>query len=182
MELIPKTVWFFGLSGSGKTTLANSLAEKEQEKGIRTILLDGDIIRKGINQNLGFSKADRDENVRRIAEICKLMQQVGVRPIVAAITPYDDQRKSIKQILGEQNVILVHVSCPLEICEGRDPKNLYKLARSGKISNFTGISDNFERPATYDILVDTEMNTIRESLLDLEKQMDDLHHGINFHF
>lgn len=166
---VGKAIWLFGLSGSGKTTLSKELAWKIEKCGQKTILLDGDIVRKGINNNLGFSKLDRIENVRRIAEICKLMLPIGVTPIVSVITPYESAREMIIDILGRKNVILVFLECSLIECEKRDPKNLYKQARKGKIKNFTGISDAFEMPNGSVCRVKTENRPISICLEELWK-------------
>lgn len=166
-----KAVWLFGFSGSGKTTLANKLSESYKNNNIKTIILDGDIIRKGISKNLGFSREDRNENIRRIAEISKLMLGVGIIPIVAAITPYRIQRELIKEIIGKENLILIYVKCSLEICEKRDTKQLYQLARKGKIKHFTGISDKFDTPNNVDIQIDTSIYEISESVTDLELKL-----------
>ncbi|WP_332243917.1 adenylyl-sulfate kinase [Flavivirga spongiicola] len=157
-------IWFFGLSGAGKTTLAKEVLQEYKERNIPTILLDGDVLRNGINKNLGFSKDDRSENVRRIAEICKLMLQANVVPIVAAITPYESDRTAVENIIGKNNILLVHVKCPINICEERDPKGLYALARKGKIKNFTGISDAYEETKMASITIDTEKNNINNSI------------------
>ncbi len=160
----PKAIWFFGLSGSGKSTLANKLVTRMFDNGQNSFLLDGDIIRTGINNNLGFSREDRKENVRRIAEMCKILLQVDVIPIVAAITPYESDRLMIQNILGKDNIILMHVSCPLEECEKRDPKGLYKKARKGEIPNFTGVSDVFELPKLNHLIIETNEKSIKNCL------------------
>jgi adenylylsulfate kinase len=159
-----KAIWLFGLSGAGKTTLAIEIQKQLNKAHQKNILLDGDIIRTGINKNLGFTREDRKENVRRIAEISKLMLQVNVIPIIAAITPYRSDRELIKKIIGEEQLIMVHVQCSLEQCESRDPKGLYKKARKNELKNFTGISDVFEIPVTQTITIDTEKMTVDSSL------------------
>ena len=166
-----KVIWLFGLSGAGKSTLANLVSKKYEQRNVKTILLDGDILRKGINRALGFSKEDRSENVRRIAEICKLMLKVGVVPIVAAITPYESDRIAIKEIIGGDNILLVHVKSTIDICEERDPKGLYTLARKGKIKKFTGISDIFEETKLSSILIDTRNDSVDESINKLLKSL-----------
>lgn len=166
-----KAIWFFGLSGAGKTTLAKEVLQKYKERNIKTILLDGDILRNGINKGLGFSKEDRSENVRRIAEICKLMFLVDVVPIVAAITPYESDRIAIKNIIGENHVLLIHVKCTIDICERRDPKGLYALVRKGEIENFTGISDIYEETKMPSIIIDTENDNIDNSISKLLKSL-----------
>ncbi len=160
-----KVIWFFGLSGAGKSTLAEQVRLQISIDDQKVCLLDGDIIRKGINNNLGFSRDDRKENVRRISEICKILLQVDAIPIVAAITPYESHRLMVQNILGKDNITFVHVSCPIEECEKRDPKGLYKKARKGEIPNFTGITDVFETPNFDHFSVKTERDSI-ESCLD----------------
>jgi len=170
MEPINKTIWFFGLSGSGKTTLANGLSTELEANNLKTFILDGDIVRKGINANLGFCRQDRKENVRRIAELCKILLQVEVIPIVAAITPYEDDRKLIKEMLGNQ-LILVSVECSLYECEKRDPKGLYQSARNGEIQKFTGISDTYERSNMADVTINTEKHGPKRSINLLVKKI-----------
>jgi adenylylsulfate kinase len=164
MVIKNKAIWLFGLSGAGKTSLALEIQKQLNKAHQKNILLDGDIIRTGINKNLGFGREDRKENVRRIAEISKLMLQVHIIPIVAAITPYRSDRELIKEIIGEDQLIMVYVQCPLEQCESRDPKGLYEKARKNELRNFTGISDTFEIPLVPAVIIDTETLTIGASL------------------
>lgn len=159
-----KTIWFFGLSGSGKTTLSLEMVRFFKNTGHRTILLDGDLLRNGLNNNLGYSPEDRKENVRRIAEVCKILLDSGVIPIVAAITPYDSDRDMIRNILSEEKLIFIYVKCSLVECENRDPKGLYARARSGDLENFTGVSDTFEEPTSSVYHVSTEYNSIQDSV------------------
>lgn len=170
METISKVIWLFGLSGAGKTTLANGLSTVLEANNIKTFILDGDIVRQGISANLGFCRQDRRENVRRIAELCKILLRVEVIPIVAAITPYRSDRKLVKCILGNQ-LILVSVECSLYECEKRDPKGLYRLARKGEIQKFTGISDIYERTNMADVTIDTEKYGPNESINILLKKL-----------
>jgi adenylylsulfate kinase len=159
-----KVVWFSGLSGAGKTTLAKELEVILHNKGYLTQILDGDNIRTGINNNLGFSDDDRKENIRRIAEVSKLLVFSGVIALNSFISPTKEIRDLAIGIIGKENFIEVFVDAPLEVCEQRDVKGLYKKARDGKIKNFTGIDAPFERPETPDIIINTAELSIAESL------------------
>ncbi len=158
-----KTIWLTGLSGSGKSTLANEIEKRLFLQGKHTMRLDGDNIRLGLNKNLGFSESDRIENIRRIAEVAKLMNDAGLIVITSFISPFERDRVMAKEIMGKDNFIEVYVSTPLEECEKRDIKGLYKKARDGKIASFTGISSPYEAPQNYDIEVDTSDITIEEA-------------------
>ena len=160
----PLTIWFTGLSGSGKSTLANELEKALSVQGRYTMLLDGDNVRMGLNQNLGFEEADRIENIRRVAEVSKLMNDAGLIVLTAFISPYASDRAKAREIIGSDNFIEVYVSTPLEECERRDIKGLYKKARDGKIPNFTGISSPYEVPVNPDIVIDTSVCSIREAV------------------
>lgn len=159
-----KVIWFTGLSGSGKTTLARELELRLNRNGYLTQILDGDNIRSGINNNLGFSTEDRSENIRRIAEVSKLLIQSGVITINAFISPTREIREMAIGIIGSENFIEIYVSTPFEICEQRDTKGLYKKAREGKITNFTGVDSPFEPPVNPDVELDTSVLSIEESL------------------
>ncbi|MEG1616888.1 MAG: adenylyl-sulfate kinase [Bacteroidales bacterium] len=150
-----KVIWFTGLSGSGKSTLAIALERELNQRGLLCYLLDGDNIRTGINNNLGFSEEDRTENIRRIAEVSKLFVDCGVITLAAFISPTNEIRGNAAQIIGEENFVEVFVSTPLEVCEQRDIKGLYKKARAGEIKNFTGISSPFEAPENPALSIDT---------------------------
>ena len=150
----PLTLWFTGLSGAGKTVLANALEKKLFELGKHTMLLDGDNVRHGLNKNLGFEEHDRVENIRRTAEVAKLMNDAGLIVLASFISPYESDRENARAIIGEP-FNLIHVSTPLDICETRDPKGLYAKARRGEIPNFTGVTGAYESP----ILPDLEINT-----------------------
>ena len=141
-----KVVWFTGLSGSGKSTVANALAVALNAKGQRTYLLDGDNIRQGLNKDLGFTEADRVENIRRIAEVAKLMMDAGMIVMTAFISPYRRERDMARQLIGDENFVEVFVNTPIEVCEQRDVKGLYKKARLGQIPNFTGVNSAYEVP------------------------------------
>ena len=151
----PCTIWFTGLSGSGKSTIANALEKKLFIMGNNTMVLDGDNIRHGLNCNLGFTKADRVENIRRIGEVAKLMNDAGLIVLTAFISPYKEDRQKARQIIGEGSFIEVYVNTPLEECERRDVKGLYKKVRLGEIPNFTGISDGYEEPENPEVVLDT---------------------------
>jgi bifunctional enzyme CysN/CysC len=150
----PLTLWFTGLSGSGKTVLANALEKKLFALGLHTMLLDGDNVRHGLNRNLGFEEHDRVENIRRTAEVAKLMNDAGLIVLTAFISPYESDRENAELIIGEP-FNLVYVSTPLDVCESRDVKGLYAKARRGEIPNFTGITDIYEPPSKPDLEIDT---------------------------
>jgi len=164
-----KVIWFTGLSGSGKTTLASALEKKLVDSSYFCQVLDGDNVRSGINKNLNFSEEDRLENIRRIAEISKLFLNCGVILICSFISPTREMRQLAKDIIGKDDFLEVFINVPLEICEERDPKGLYKKARAGEIPNFTGISSEFEMPDNPFIeLVNTSSdieNTVEELFL-----------------
>ncbi|MBW8683058.1 adenylyl-sulfate kinase [Chitinophaga rhizophila] len=162
-----KIVWLTGLSGAGKTTLARGLEEQLKEYGISCMLLDGDLLRKGINSDLGYTREDRKENVRRIAEIARLFSNAGQIAIVAAITPYQDDRDMVREMLHDCPLLEVFVACPLEECEKRDVKGLYKKAREKKLPNFTGITDIFESPANPDLILQTDKEEYEHCLQQL---------------
>lgn len=148
-----KVIWFTGLSGSGKSTLANALEKELHAQGKRTYILDGDNIRQGLNKDLGFTEADRVENIRRVAEVAKLMMDAGLIVMTAFISPYRQEREMARDLIGKVNFIEVFVDTPLEVCEQRDPKGLYKKARRGEIPNMTGINSRYETPLNADIVV-----------------------------
>jgi len=158
-----KVIWFTGLSGSGKSTLAIALERELHQRGILCYLLDGDNIRTGINSNLGFSDSDRVENIRRIAEVSKLFIDCGVVTLASFVSPTNDIRKLASDIIGSPNFIEIYVSTPIQVCEERDVKGLYKKARAGQISDFTGISAPFEEPQNPVLAIDTSQYTIEES-------------------
>lgn len=157
-------IWFTGLSGSGKSTLAFALEKELFDNGYFTKVLDGDNIRSGINNNLGFSSEDRKENIRRIAEVAKLFAQSGIITIAAFISPTTEIRKIAKDIIGEEVFFEVYVNTSLDICEKRDTKGLYKQARKGIIKDFTGVSAPFEEPIDPGYIVDTATLTVQESV------------------
>lgn len=149
------TVWFCGLSGSGKSTIANEVEKYLHANQCKTYILDGDNVRKGLNNNLDFSEESRKENLRRVSEVAKLMVDAGLIVLTAFISPFEEERAFAKNIIGESNFVEVFVDTPLEVCEQRDVKGLYKKARAGEISNFTGITSPFEAPSNPDITIKT---------------------------
>ena len=157
-------VWFTGLSGSGKSTIAIALERELHKRGLLCRILDGDNIRSGINNNLGFTEADRVENIRRIAEVSKLFLDTGVITIAAFISPNNDIREMAADIIGQDDFLEVYVSTPLEECERRDVKGLYAKARKGEIKNFTGISAPFEEPTHPTLTLDTSVLSLEESV------------------
>ncbi len=157
-------VWFTGLSGSGKSTIAIALERELHQRGLLCRILDGDNIRCGINNNLGFSEEDRVENIRRIAEVGKLFVDTGIITIAAFISPNNNLREMAARIIGEKDFVEVFVSTPLEECERRDVKGLYAKARRGEIKEFTGISAPFETPDHPDIELDTSVISLEESV------------------
>ena len=149
----PCVVWLTGLSGSGKSTIANSLELQLFAQGFKTYILDGDNVRRGLSQDLGFSDADRAENIRRIAEVAKLMADAGLVVIVAFISPFISERNFARNIIANKEFVEVYVDTPIEICEARDPKGLYKKARSGQLKNFTGIDSEYQPPENPEVTV-----------------------------
>ncbi len=159
-----KVFWFTGLSGSGKSTLANQFEVELFNQGVQTYVLDGDNIRFGLNSDLMFTDEDRKENLRRIAEVAKLYVDAGMVVIAAFITPFEEDREKIKNIIGEDDFVHIYVDCPLEVCEERDVKGLYKKARNGEIKNFTGISSPFEPPKNNDLVIHSDKESLQDSL------------------
>jgi len=159
-----KVIWFTGYSGSGKTTLASALEQQLFERGYFCQVLDGDNVRSGINNNLGFSEADRLENIRRIAEVCKLFLNSGIITICAFISPTHEIRNLARTIIGDEDFLEIWVSTPLEICEQRDTKGLYAKARKGLIKDFTGINAPFEEPQNALLAIDTANTPLNSSL------------------
>jgi adenylyl-sulfate kinase len=160
----PLLVWFTGLSGSGKSTIANALEIKLFERGIHTYLLDGDNVRKGLNNNLSFSPEDRTENIRRIAEVANLMVDAGLVVIASFVSPYREDRENAKRIAGYTNFVEVFVNTPIAECERRDVKGLYAKARAGEIENFTGVNAPYEAPMAPDVEIDTTMVAVEEAV------------------
>ncbi|MCL2649721.1 MAG: adenylyl-sulfate kinase [Candidatus Azobacteroides sp.] len=170
-------IWFTGLSGSGKTTLAIALEKELFGKGYLTCILDGDNMRSGINANLGFSEEDRMENIRRIAETGKLLVECGIITIVACISPTEKIRAIPRFLFGKDDLVEIFISAPVDVCETRDVKGLYRKARSGEIKEFTGVSAPFEYPENPDMVLDTSILEIGEcvsAIMNLIKQKEKL--------
>lgn len=166
------TVWFTGLSGAGKTTLAERLEPVLRERNLKVEKLDGDIIRTNLSKGLGFSKEDRDINIRRIAFVCDLLTRNGVAVITSAISPYRDVRQEAREMIGD--FVEVYVRCSIDELSRRDVKGLYAKALSGEISNFTGVSDPYEEPLNPEVTVDSEAETVEESLQKVVSKLEEL--------
>jgi adenylylsulfate kinase len=156
------TLWFTGLSGAGKTTITQALEKKLREDGYGIEVLDGDVVRTNLTKGLGFSKADRDENIRRIGFVSHLLTRHGVIVLVSAISPYRDIREEVRQKIGD--FVEIFVNAPLAVCEGRDVKGLYKKARQGEIKGFTGIDDPYEEPLNPEVECHTDLESLEESV------------------
>ncbi len=167
----PKVIWFTGLSGSGKSTLATHLEAQLYAQNFKTYLLDGDNVRTGLNNDLDFSDHSRKENIRRIGEVSKLFLDAGLIVLSAFISPFEEDRNQVRSIVNPENFIEVFVDCPIEVCEQRDVKGLYKKARLGEVRNFTGITSPYERPLNPDITVSTHLQSLDESLTLLLEQI-----------
>lgn len=166
-------VWMCGLSGSGKSTIANAAERVLHEQGRFTIILDGDNMRTGLNSNLGFSDQDRLENIRRLAEVTKVLVENGVIVFISAITPRGELRDLARGLIGEKNLFEVHVQASYEACEQRDVKGLYAKAARGEIEHFTGKDGSFEPPANPDLILDTESLSIEEAAIELLEAIQD---------
>tara|TARA_A100001388_G_scaffold273917_1_gene256592 strand:+ start:1832 stop:2437 length:606 start_codon:yes stop_codon:yes gene_type:complete len=162
-------IWFTGLSGSGKSTLANLIEQELYSLKLSTFVLDGDNIRHGLNKDLSFSSTDRSENIRRISEVAKLLTEAGVITIAAFVSPLREDRNMIKHIVGSDNFIEIYVNASLAECEKRDTKGLYKKAREGEIKNMTGISSPYEAPENPDLEINTNKETVEESIQKVKK-------------
>src|SRR5215471_14926954 len=156
------TIWLTGLSGSGKSTIAHLLEQHLKERGVKVEILDGDVVRTHLSKGLGFSREDRDTNIKRIAFVCGLLTRNGVICISAAISPYRETRAWARQEIG--NFVEVYVKCPIDVCRERDVKGLYKLADEGKLKNFTGVDDPYEKPQHPELVVETDKETVEESV------------------
>lgn len=157
-------IWFTGLSGAGKSTLAIAVEKELYDYGIRSYVLDGDNIRHGLNSNLGFSPEDRKENIRRIGEVSRLFVDAGLFALSAFISPYREDRQMVRERMAPGEFIEVYVKCPIEVCEMRDPKGLYKKARKGEIRDFTGISAPYEEPLHPEIIIESHKQTVEQSV------------------
>ena len=164
---VPKCIWLTGLSGSGKSTLANALEVALTEQGKHTYLLDGDNVRHGLNKNLGMSDEDRTENIRQVSEVAKLMVDAGLVVITAFISPFRADRDAARALFEDGEFVEVFADAPLEECEKRDPKGLYKKARAGEIKEFTGIDSPYEAPANAEVVINTAEHDIGECVRQL---------------
>jgi adenylylsulfate kinase len=168
------TVWFTGLSGAGKTTIRMAVEQELRTRGYKVEVLDGDVVRENLTKGLGFSKADRDENIRRIGFVAHLLSRNGVIVLVSAISPYRDARDEVRSRIGD--FVEVYVNAPLAVCEQRDVKGLYKKARAGEIKQFTGIDDPYEAPLNPEIECKTDQETLEESVAKVLSRLETLGH------
>jgi adenylylsulfate kinase len=157
-------IWLTGLSGSGKSTIANNLETALFERGINTYVLDGDNVRNGLNNDLGFSAEDREENIRRIGEVAKLFVDAGIITITAFISPYKKDRDIVRRSVDKEEFIETFVKCPLHVCEQRDVKGLYRKAKKGEVKSFTGVDDIYEEPENPEIILETDKIGIAEAV------------------
>ncbi|MGH1393716.1 MAG: adenylyl-sulfate kinase [Trichormus sp.] len=171
MKDIGATIWFTGLSGAGKTTISSEVAQRLRSRGLKVEVLDGDIVRQNLTRDLGFSRADRDENIRRIGFVAQLLTRNGVIVLVSAISPYQDVREEVRQKIGS-NFIEVYVNAPLSTCEERDVKGLYKRARQGEIKFFTGIDDPYEPPLKPEVECCTDEESLEQSVAKVIHQFE----------
>ena len=166
------TIWFTGLSGAGKSTLSEIIEQRLKERGRNVEILDGDIVRTHLSKGLGFSREDRDTNIKRIAFVCSLLTRNGVVCISAAIAPYREARDWAREQIG--NFVEVYVNCPIEVCRQRDVKGLYKLVDEGKIKGFTGVDDPYEEPEHPELVIETDRETIEESISRIFAKLEEL--------
>lgn len=167
------TLWFTGLSGSGKSTISVELEKALFERKKHAFRLDGDNVRHGLNKNLGFSPEDRQENIRRIGEVSKLMVDAGLITITAFISPYREDRDNVRALLDDDEFIEIYTQCSVEECERRDPKGLYKKARTGEIPEFTGISAPYEEPRNPEITIDTEQLDVKDAVTQILNYLEE---------
>lgn len=156
------TLWFTGLSGSGKSTISERVAHRLKKSGMAVEVLDGDIVRTNLSKGLGFSREDRDENIKRVGFVCQLLTRNGVAAVASVISPYREAREHNRKKIG--NFVEVYVRCPLEVCEQRDVKGLYQKAKAGEIKGFTGVDDPYEEPLNPEIICDTDKENVEESV------------------
>lgn len=168
-------LWFTGYSGAGKSTVAVALEQELHKRGVRTYILDGDNVRHGLNKNLGFSSEDRKENIRRIGEVSKLLVDAGVLTLSAFISPFREDRAQVRELLEKKEFVEVYVKCDLTECERRDPKGLYRKARSGEIKEFTGIDSPYEPPVNPEITIETDQLSLEESLKKIVDYLEENH-------
>ena len=167
-------IWMTGLSGSGKSTIAYTLEHALVQRGHLAYVLDGDNVRHGLNKNLGFSAEDREENIRRIGEVANLFADTGVITITAFISPYRKDRDINRELLGQGNFVEVYCKAPLDVCEQRDPKGLYKKARAGEIKGFTGIDDPYEEPLNPEMVIQTDQTSPQEATVALIERLESM--------
>ena len=169
----PVILWFTGFSGSGKSTVAGALESALHQQGVHTYLLDGDNVRHGLCKDLGFSDEDRVENIRRVGELSKLMVDAGLVVLTAFISPFQAERDMVRNLVGDGEFIEVFLDTPLDVCEQRDPKGLYKKARAGEIKHFTGIDSDYQVPVNPEIRIDTNANSLEQSVQQLVAYLKD---------
>ena len=172
----PAVLWFTGLSGAGKSTIANLVEKKLHARGCHSYLLDGDNVRHGLNKDLGFTDVDRVENIRRVAEVAKLMVDAGLIVLTAFISPFRSERALARGLLDEGEFFEIHIDTPLDVAEGRDVKGLYKKARRGELKNFTGIDSPYEAPLSPEIHIDTTALSVEDAADQVVRALID--HGI----
>lgn len=169
-----RAIWFTGLSGAGKSSLAFALEQYLYEQGVSCYVLDGDNVRHGLNRDLGFTAADRQENLRRIGEVSKLMVDAGLFVLSAFISPHEQDREMVRQLFEPDDFIEIYVRCSIEECERRDPKGLYKKARNGDIPHFTGISAPYDVPKSPSVIIDTEQWSIEEAVQEIVQHLEQI--------
>ena len=169
----PVILWFTGFSGSGKSTVAGALESALHQQNVHTYLLDGDNVRHGLCKDLGFSDEDRVENIRRVGELSKLMVDAGLVVLTAFISPFQAERDMVRNLVGDGEFIEVFLDTPLDVCEQRDPKGLYKKARAGEIKHFTGIDSDYQVPVNPEIRIDTSANSLEQSVQQLVAYLKD---------
>lgn len=160
-------LWFTGLSASGKSTIAHELEYVLNEKNIHTYILDGDNVRHGLNKNLGFSKEDREENIRRVGELTKLFADAGIVTIAAFISPFAKDREAVRNLIKDADFVEIYAKCPVSVCQERDPKGLYKKAVSGELKEFTGISHPYEEPLKAEIVLETDKLSVEQCVVNI---------------
>lgn len=171
-EQVGFTAWFTGLPCSGKTTVADGVADTLRERGFRVERLDGDIVRKGLTSDLGFSKEDRDENIKRVTFVAKLLTRNGVAVLATFVSPYRERRRKTREEI--ENFVEIYTRCPVDACIERDIKGMYKKALAGEITNFTGVDDPYEEPENPELIVDTDKETIEESVQKVLTKLEEL--------
>jgi len=171
-EQVGFTAWFTGLPCSGKTTVADGVADTLRERGLRVERLDGDIVRKGLTSDLGFSKEDRDENIKRVTFVAKLLTRNGVAVLATFVSPYRERRRKTREEI--ENFVEIYTRCPVDVCIERDIKGMYKKALAGEITNFTGVDDPYEEPEDPELIVDTDKETIEESVQKVLAKLEEL--------